>query len=441
MKRKLYLMIACLVWPLLWAGNEVNAMSTDLRLAKQSASVALTAESITSFVDEYMATQMTSSNVPGAAIVVVQGEAVLLAKGYGMADLDADRPVVVDETLFRAGSVSKLFTATAVMQLVEQGRIGLDDDINQHLTSLQLPDKFDRPLTVADLLQHTTGLDDVFFGMHERDAEDVESLADFLGHHLPERYDPPGELISYNDHGYTLVGLLIEDVTGQSFVDYMAAHVLGPLQMGSSSFAQPLPADLQTQVAVGYRYEEQFEPYEFDYVNIGPAAGLHATASDMAHFVMAHLNNGRYGEQQVLQPETVSQMQATQFSHHPVLRGRGYGFAEWHENGLRAVFHDGGNPGFLNRLFLIPEEGIGFYLTFNGDQYAGASQFHREFTTRFMDEFYPETEETVVLPTAVPLGRPASDLTGYYRDVSAHSHDTFQKLTSLMNQFPVRMNG
>jgi hypothetical protein len=161
----------------------------------------------------------------------------------------------------------------------------------------------------------------------------------------------------------------------------------------------------------------------------------------MAHFVMAHLNNGRYGEQQVLQPETVSQMQATQFSHHPVLRGRGYGFAEWHENGLRAVFHDGGNPGFLNRLFLIPEEGIGFYLTFNGDQYAGASQFHREFTTRFMDEFYPETEETVVLPTAVPLGRPASDLTGYYRDVSAHSHDTFQKLTSLMNQFPVRMNG
>lgn len=419
--------------------NPVRAMTTQTNPVAEP----LNAQTIGAFVDDFMQEQMAVLHVPGAAIVVVQGDVLLFAQGYGQANLAGQVPVDVNQTLFRTGSVSKLFTATAVMQLVEQGKVDLQADVNEYLHSIHLPARFARPVTVADLLLHTAGFDDVFFGMHVRKVEDVQPLATFLNDHLPERYLPPGEIISYNDHGYTLAGLLVEDVTGMRFDDYMATHVLTPLQMENSAFAQPLPADLQDRLAVGYRYDGQvYQPYPFDYVNVGPAAGLVAPAVEIAHFLIAQLNGGSYAGTAILQPETVTAMQQQQFIHHAALRGRGYGFAEWHENGRRGVYHDGGNPGFLNRLLLLPNEGVGFYLTFNGDQYTSATRFHREFTTQFFDQFFPEEEngekKNVSEPVAATLEHSARDFTGYYREVQAYSHDTFQKLASLMNQFPVR---
>ncbi|MEZ4658017.1 MAG: serine hydrolase domain-containing protein [Caldilineaceae bacterium] len=363
----------------------MNAMAVEADPIPQP----LNAQTIAAFVDEFMQTQMATLHVPGAALVVVQGDKVLFADGYGLAELEEQAPVDVHETLFRAGSVSKLFTATAVMQLVEQGQVALDADVNEYLHSIQLPERFGRPVTVADLLLHTAGFDDVFFGMHVRKADELQSLADFLNSHLPERYQPPGEIISYNDHGYTLAGLLVEDVTGMRFDEYMAAHILAPLQMAHSTFAQPQPPALQARLAVGYRYDgRDYQPYDLDYVNVAPAAALVAPAAEMAHFIIAQLNGGSYDGASILQPQTVAAMQQTQFAHHPALRGRGYGFAEWRENGHRGVYHDGGNPGFLNRLLLLPDERVGFYLTFNSDQYSRRrrvfiASLQHSFSTRF----------------------------------------------------------
>lgn len=437
MRLRLLLILNLILLPFM-PRHEANAMTIQSNPIPQP----LNAQTLATFINGFMPSQMAALHVPGAAVVVVQDDAVLFAQGYGLADLEKQVPVAINQTLFRAGSVSKLFTATAVMQLVEQGKVELHADVNDYLHSIQLPARFDRPVTVADLLLHTAGFDDVFFGMHVHKATDVQPLADFLNDHLPERYLPPGEIISYNDHGYTLAGLLVEDVTGMPFDEYMAAHILAPLQMNNSSFAQPLPPALQTRLAVGYRYDSRtYQPYAFDYINVAPAAALVAPAAEMAHFLIAQLNGGSYAGTAILQPETVAAMQQTQFVHHPALRGRGYGFAEWRENGYRAVYHDGGNPGFLNRLLLLPAEGVGFYLTFNGDQYTSATRFHREFTTAFFDTFFPEEGEIAPQPVAIALDRPARDFAGYYREVQAYSHDTFQKLASLMNQFPVRAEG
>ncbi len=434
MCRNFWLILNLLLLSIL-SGGTVNAMTLTTDAIPQP----LNAQTIAAFVNDFMSAQMDALHVPGAALVVVQGDTVLFAQGYGQADLAGQVPVDVDQTLFRAGSISKLFTATAVMQLVEQGKVDLHTDVNEYLHSIQLPARFDQPVTVADLLLHTAGFDDIFFGMHVREAANVQSLADFLDTHLPERYLPPGEIISYNDHGYTLAGLLVEDVTGMRFDAYVAQHILEPLQMDNSTFAQPLPPALQEQLAVGYRYDgESYQPYALDYVNVVPAAGLIAPAAEMAHFIIAQLNGGSYAGNAILQPETVVAMQEIQFVHHPALRGRSYGFAEWRENGRRGFYHDGGNPGFLNRLLILPAEGMGFYLTFNGDQYTSATRFHREFTTHFFDTFFPDTEDDTSTPVAVVPGQPAQAFAGYYREVQAYSHDTFQKLASLMNQFPVR---
>ncbi len=432
--QRICLWLLMLVW--LLPGQKVAAMPTVRP-------VELTPETAVSFVTDYMTASMEAMHVPGAAIVIVQGEEIVLAQGFGYANLAQQQPVTVDQTLFRAGSVSKLFTATAVMQLVERGQLDLNTDVNHYLTRLQIPDNGGPPVTVADLLRHTAGFDEQFIGMHVRQASEVQPLATFLQHHLPPRTIPAGTLISYNDHGYTLAGLLVEEVTGQSFADYMAANVLQPLQMNHSSFHQPNPAATVLETAVGYRFNgETYQTYPMDYVNVGPAAGLTALPAEMAHFMLAHLNGGRHGEAQILQPETVAQMQQTQVAHHPALRGRGYGFAEWQENGQRAIFHDGGNPGFLNRLFLLPQARVGFYLTFNGDQYSSAVRFHREFTTQFLDAFFPETAVSSPPPgDTMPLQRPTSDFSGYYREVTPYSHDTLEKIASLPNQFAVRAAG
>lgn len=423
---------------LLMQGVEVNAMKFGPEPVPQT----LNQETAAYFVDEYMQRQMDALNVPGAAIVLVQNGEVLLEKGYGTADLAQGIPVDAQNTLFRTGSVSKLFTATAVMQLVEQGKIDLDGDVNHYLQSTQLENKFDEPVTVADLLLHTAGFDENYLGAHVRDAGELKTLAEFWQDHLTERYLPPGEFISYNDLGYTLAGILVEDVSGMSFDEYVAAHILTPLQMDSSTFTQPQPENLKERLAIGYRFDgTSYQPYELDYIHVSPSAALVSSVSDIGHFVSAHLNDGQFEGTSILKPETVAAMQQTQFAHHPELRGRGYGFSEWLENGHRGVFHDGGNPGFLNRLFLLPEEGVGFYLVFNSDQHGKAARFHREFTSQFFDTFYPEVEETAVTPTAMPLNRSINDFTGYYRDVPAYSHDTLQKLTSIMNQFPVAAEG
>ncbi|MCB0034724.1 MAG: serine hydrolase, partial [Anaerolineales bacterium] len=402
-------------------------------------STPLTAEAVKQFADTFAEEQMAALHVPGAAVVVVQGDSILYQQGYGWAEIASQTAVNPAQTVFRAGSVSKLFTATAVMQLVEQGKIDLHADVNQYLSELALEPMNGRPITVADLLTHTAGFDEVYLGMHSYQAAD--SLTDFLKRHLPQRYHAPGEVISYNDHGYTLLGLIIEEVSGQPFDVYMEEQVLQPLGMTMSSFTQPAPALLTKHLAVGYGYDGQTHfSYPMDFVHVGPAAALIGPAADMAPFMIAHLNNGRYGETQLLSAATIAEMHQRQFIHHPALRGRAYGFSEWLDNGQRALFHDGGNPGFMSRMFLMPENGVGFFISINGDQYSSASSFSREFTSQFLDAFYPETAAPNP-PIATDEAINTAAYSGYYRDIQGYSHDTLQKLAALPNQFSVSGDG
>ncbi|HME68634.1 MAG TPA: serine hydrolase domain-containing protein [Myxococcota bacterium] len=229
------------------------------------------------FFDGLLSGLMADRHVSGAVVLVVKDGAVFFAKGYGVADLATGRPVDPD-TLFRAGSISKLFTATAVMQLVEQGKLDLNADVNQYLEGFRIPDAFGKPVTLANLLTHTGGFDDSFLGTTQPLGAAPIPLHMYLAMRMPRRVMPPGKLLSYSNHGLALAGYLVERASGQPFAEYMREHVLDPLGMTHSGFG--LPASPPSSLAVGYDWKgDHYEPMGYDPVVIAPAADLYTACS------------------------------------------------------------------------------------------------------------------------------------------------------------------
>ena len=316
-------------------------------------------------LDPIIAQQMDDLHVPGLALVVVQDNAVVLAKGYGYAELSEQRPVAPHRTVFRLASVSKLFTATAVMQLVERGKLDLDADVNRYLRSFKLPDSYEAPITAAHLLTHTGGLEPRTFGHAVAASAPAEPLGAYLARRMPPRVMPPGRFISYSNHGYALLGHLVELVSGVPFARYAEEHILGPLDMRRSSFG--LPPELAADLAVGYRVAGgRHRASAFEALNVAPAGALNATVADVAKFAIAHLAEGRFRERRVLAPATTRLMQRQQFAHHPEVGGYGYGFEIHPQYPRRAIGHGGSlSAGWGSLLMLFPDERLGVVLAYN----------------------------------------------------------------------------
>jgi CubicO group peptidase (beta-lactamase class C family) len=348
-------------------------------------------EELETFLDAFFAEQMEVLHIPGAVFILVKDSETFFTKGYGLADLESQRPVIPDETLFRVGSVSKLFTATAIMQLVEQGRLNLDDDVNKYLKSFQLEKNYPRPVTVANLLTHTGVFDERLTGTGVRSPSELVPLGQYLADNMPPRVMPPDDTISYSNHGYALAGYLVEEISGMPFDQYIEENVLRPLDMNHSSFRQPLRPELASDLAVGYVYTTDYQVMPVEYLNIAPPGSLYAKATDMAHFVIAHLQNGRYEDTRILEAETAQEMHRRQFTHHPQLAGWAYGFYEHIENGQRAIAHGGDITGFSSLLFLLPEKNLGFFVSFNASVSAlfGLGDPREELVSRFLDRYYP----------------------------------------------------
>lgn len=385
-----------------------------------------------SFLDTLFAEGMGAGHVPGVAFALVQQGKVVMQKGYGLADRERERSTNPDLSVFRAGSISKLVTATALMQLAERGELDLQDDVNEHLRRFQVVNPYPRTVTVAQLLTHTSGLDDTFLGQHVRRRSEVEPLGTYLARRLPPVDRPPGEFIRYSDHGASLAGHVVEAVSGAPFDHFAEENIFRPLGMGRTTFRQPPPDEWLPDLARGYRYaRDAYRPYPLDYVHTTPAAGLFTTAADMSRFMLAHLGGGAYGGGRILQENTVAEMHHRQFTHHPKLRGRAYGFSEWLENGQRALFHDGSMPGFNSRLLLLPDRRTGFFLTWNSTSMG----LKHALTTQFLDRYFPDETQQSEPPTGEH--RPPRRFAGSYRD-TLYSGRTMEKVVALTEQVRVR---
>jgi CubicO group peptidase (beta-lactamase class C family) len=342
----------------------------------QPRSQPLSAAELTEFIDGTMAIQLDAKPAAGATISVVKDGALLLAKGYGYADVEKRVPVDPEQTLFRPGSTSKLFTWTAVMQLVEQGKLDLDADVNTYLKDFQLPQTYPEPITLRNLLTHTAGLEDGGLGyLIGRSEKDLAPLGDFLELHMPARIRAPtrdfasGVNASYSNWGTALAGHIVATVSGMEFDEYIERHIYQPLGMASSSFREPLPPGLRERMSNGYRFKlGRFEKHDFEFIhNFGPAGSMSTTATDMAKFMLAHLNDGALGEARILKPETAQLMHARTLSPNSALSGGALGFYETWLNGRRAIGHGGDTVYFHTQMLLVPEENLGVFVSFNTD--------------------------------------------------------------------------
>jgi CubicO group peptidase (beta-lactamase class C family) len=352
----------------------------------------LTADDVHAFLDGFVPMQLEREDIAGAVVLVVKDGAILFAKGYGYSDVEKKTPVTVDATLFRPGSVSKLFTWTAVMQLVEQGKLDLDRDINEYL-DFKIPAKFGKPITLRNIMTHTPGFEEQVKDLITEDAAPSATLKQHLVRHIPERIFPPGTTPAYSNYGASLAGYIVERVSGRPFNDYVAENIFKPLGMAHSTFAQPLPAELKPLMSNGYGLGSgKSKPFEI--IEEAPAGALAATAADISRFMIAHLQNGKLENKKILRSETASQMHSRQFGLSPALNGMCLGFYEETRNGKRIIGHGGDTIYFHSDLHLMLENGIGFFVSYNsagkGDISPRSALWYH-----FLDRYFPYTPAKV----------------------------------------------
>ncbi len=356
-----------------------------------------TPEEMGTFLDAIIAEQMKTNHIPGVVVTVVKDGQVFFTKGYGYSNVIDQIPVNPTQTLFRIGSVTKLFTATAVMQLVEQGKLNLDTDINTYL-DFKIPSTFPTPITLKNLLTHTSGFEESNIGLIVDNPEQLTSLGNFLKTHIPARVFPPGEVAAYSNYGASLAGYIVERVSGLSLSDYMEKNIFLPLNMNHSTLRQPLLADLGKNLAIGYNFiNNQYVKGEFEIVQGSPAGAISATADDMAKFMIAQLQKGRYNEIRILSEATAELMQSPH-PYNPSLEDTmAYGFVWNHINGQLDLWHNGATFLFHSGLHLLPEQNLGFFISANAP---GASDLEAIIFQDFMDRYYPAQPDESPTPLA-----------------------------------------
>ncbi len=387
------------------------------------------------FLDGIMAVHLKANHVAGAVIAVVKDGNLFFAKGYGYADFKGKKPVLADRTLFRPGSVSKLFTWTAVMQLWEQGKLDLDADVNTYLKDFKIPATYPQPITMKHLLSHTPGFEDLGTGMWANKPEDLVPLGKFLATHVPARVRPPGEVTSYSNYGTALAGYIVEILSGMPFEVYVEQYIFKPLGMEHASFREPLPAAIASDMSVGYTFKNGvFKAEDFELINgMNPAGSLSASAADMARFMIAHLQNGQYGDQRILKEETARFMHTRLFAHDPRVAGNAHGFWEADFNGLHLIEHGGDTIYFHSQLALIPEKNLGWFVSYNTPN--GSSR--GELFEAFLDRYYPGPKPAAEVKPGPETAKRMARIAGTY-GVTRKSYKTYEKVTNLMSAVQVK---
>ena len=365
--------------------------------AATPAGAPLTAEDLDTWLDGYLPYALRVDDIAGAVVVVVKDGAVVTERGYGFANVARRTPVDPKLTLFRPGSVSKLFTWTAVMQQVEQGRIDLDADINQYL-DFKVTGKDGKPITMRNLMQHTAGFEEQAKGVIST-SDNLPGYVALLKQHVPARVFEVGSTPAYSNYGASLAGYIVERVAHEPFDAYIEHHIFEPLDMQHSSFRQPLPKELAPLMATGYRVASG-EAQPFEYVGPAPAGSASASGEDMAHFMIAQLQNGEYHGKRILKAETAQLMHDSPYPDRlgPLDRME-LGFFETNINGREVIAHLGDTEWFHTSLHLFLKENVGFYVSFSSPGKDGAAHPLRiALFQDFADRYLPAAEPHPVAP-------------------------------------------
>lgn len=423
-----------------WAQSETQPLTPEPAASEtdmpeiEPAEGGLTRDDVEGFLDGFVPYALSEGDIAGAVVTVVEDGEILLSKGYGYSDLETRAPVDPARTLFRPGSISKLFTWTAVMQLVQSGDVSLDEDVNAYL-DFEIPEHEGGPITLRHVMTHTAGFEETAKWILLEDLEQFPDLETYLKENLPPRVFDSGTMPAYSNYATALAGYIVAQVSGVSFDDYLDANIFDPLGMTRSTFRQPIPDDLDAEMSKGYMTASDGEPREFELVTPAPAGSLSATGEDMGRFMIAHLQGGGA----LLDSATAEQMHTTADRKFPPLNAMMLGFYEQDRNGYSVIGHGGDTIAFHSDLSLFLDEGVGLYISMNSAGAEGASgKIRSALYEAFADRYFPDQDEQDA-PTLDTAAEHGAMVAGLYESSRGSFHNFLTSL-SLVGQLKVSMN-
>jgi len=364
------------------AAPKVAENASPAASAPEPGGAALTTVDVDAWLDGFMPYAIESGDIAGAVVVVVKDGQVLTERGFGYSDVAKRTPVDPVSTLFRTGSVSKLTTWTAAMQMVEQGKLDLDADVNKYL-DFKIPPYDGKPVTLRNLMTHTAGFEESVRHLIGDDPAAAIPLEQYVKENLPPRIYEPGKVPAYSNYGASLAGYLVQRVSGIPFDDYVEQKIFQPLGMTQSTFRQPPPKQFEPQMSQGYAGGKA---QKFEIVIPAPAGSQSASGDAMAKFMIAHLNDGAG----LLKPETAALMHNFELQSFPPLHAMALGFYHDDVNGHRVIGHGGDTAYMHSNLDLFIDDGVGVFISMNSDGKAGSPRWLREaLLKRFADRYFP----------------------------------------------------
>jgi CubicO group peptidase (beta-lactamase class C family) len=389
------------------------------------------------WLDGLMPYAIERGDVAGAVVAVVKNGEVIFAKGYGFADVEKHKPVDAERTMFRPGSISKLFTWTAVMQLVEQGKLDLDHDVNEYL-DFKIPPRSDGPITLRNIMTHTPGFEEQIKSLIVSDPKQLVPLKAYAEEKTPVRIFKAGSTPAYSNYATALAGYIVERVSGQLFDDYLDAHLFKPLEMSHATFRQPLPAAFKADMSNGYALGSQ-PPKPYEIVIAAPAGSLAASGVDMAHFMIAHLEGGEYHGARILGAEALKKMHETPTDMIPPLNRMELGFYEQNYNGHRIISHGGDTVYMHSYLHLLLDDHVGLFVSVNSQGREGAAGAIRgALFDDFLNRYFPGTPDVRGVD-AKTAAEHAKLMAGYYES-SRRAETSFISITSFASPFKLSVS-
>ena len=379
-------------------------------------------EELAQFFDGVLAAQISSGDVVGATVAVVRDGRLWFAQGYGMSDRESGAPVDADGTLFRIGSVSKLFVWIAVMQQWQAGRLDLDADVNEYLDEFFVADTFPEPVTLTHLMTHTPGFEDRLVGLFAHGPRTMGDFHERLQSMMPARLWMPGKLAAYSNYGTALAAHVVERVSGLAWDDYVEMNILQPLDMHSTTSRQPVPKPLDGGVSRGYRFADgRWVEVPFEFVTLPPAGSVSATSMDMARLVIELLSDR---DSLVLPRNARQKLFEPAFEHDPRLNGMLFGMHERNSHGRRIVGHNGDTNAFHSAFVLYPDQWMGLFVSYNSDRGATARE---ALVNAFEDRWFGRPEPAPRMESATGFDA----YSGYFRNLRAPESDV-AKLVGLL---------
>ncbi|MCZ8115494.1 MAG: serine hydrolase domain-containing protein [Pseudomonadota bacterium] len=387
--------------------------TSTLAVAEPGDIAGLPKQEISRYADDFMAEELGSSGSPGALVVLVDRSGNRWLRGYGFADSARKRRMDPERDYFRIASQTKVLTAIAVLRQVEKGRLLLDDDVEKHLGGLRLKPHAVEPVTIRHLLQHVSGVSSIAMaGSAVRWTDPVPRLATTLAEDTPRRLRRPGVTIAYTNGAYTLLGRVLETVTGLDYHAAMEAEVFGPLGLaGASTNARTIPHD---QLVEGVLLGETARLFSPAGTNTPPSGDAVMTAMQMSRFLEMMLNQGQLGDRQVLSPGMFQRMVHDCFYSSPHHDGLCLGPKRDRYGSLSFLMHGGDYISQKSGWWVIPDKGIALWIGVNSND--GLDDL---FFARFVRRFFPAEANVTPPRLAGPPGPTASAWVGTYRPNSS----------------------